>query len=162
MNASSHRFVNHDVDFIDFPCLPIDQRSIRGGRNCENVMRIHSFLVVAALAGIGLASCAGGSGQTSKRLGLTSGPLPTPQPFVTQSRASQPDVYPRIGALPPPRSDQILSMNDRKALEASLLATPGRQPSPEELKARAQANRKVAHKRVSPSQRKHVGFFPPQ
>ena len=94
-------------------------------------MRIHSFLVVAAVAGIGLASCAGGSGQTSKRLGLTSGPLPTPQPFVTQSRTSQPNVYPRIGALPPPRSDQILSMSERKALEASLLATPGRQPSPD-------------------------------
>lgn len=125
-------------------------------------MRIHTFLVVAVLAGIGLASCAGGSGQTSKRFGLTSGPLPTPQPFVTQTRVNQPDVYPRIGALPPPRGDQILSMNDRKALEASLLATPGRQPSPEELKARSQANRKVASKRVPPSQRKHVGFFPPQ
>lgn len=125
-------------------------------------MRIHTFLVVAALAGIGLASCAGGVKQTSTRLGLTSGPLPTPQPFVTQSRYSQPDTYPVIGATPRPRSDRVLSMNERKSLEDSLLATPGRQPSPEELKANAEAKRKSAHKGLPPYQRKHVGFFPPQ
>ncbi len=119
-------------------------------------MRILSIVVVAAVAGIGLAGCAGSSSQLSRKVGVTSGPLPTPQAFVVDSRPPQGQRYLAIGAIPPKRSDPVLSIDERKKLEASLLATPGRKPSPEELKA------KGGKKPVVAARKQKMGFFPPQ
>ncbi len=108
-------------------------------------MRFPSVLVVAALATAVLAGCAGNTVKsTSRTFGLTSGPLPQPQPFVVESRPAPTKVFPVIGTQPPPRSDRILSMSERKSLEAGLLATPGRQATSPERKS---ANKKAANKR---------------
>ncbi|MDQ0393782.1 hypothetical protein [Labrys monachus] len=92
-------------------------------------MRILS-IVVAVVAGSGLAGCAATSRDTAHTFGLTSGPLPQPQPFIVDSRPAGSKVYPIVGTTPPARSDRVLSMEQRKALESSLLATPGRQATP--------------------------------
>ncbi len=123
-------------------------------------MRILSIIVVAVVAGIGLVGCASNSQPVAHSLGLTSGPLPSPQPFVVDSRGAQSALYPAVGVTPPARIDRVLSMSERKTLEASLLATPGRQPSDAEKKAKAKAARKPVP--IAGSKRKHVGFFPPQ
>ena len=93
-------------------------------------MRILSIVVVAALAGPGLAGCAAMSGTEGRYFGLVSGPLPQPQPFVVQTRPAPTKVYPIVGTTPPARSDRVLPVAQRKALESSLLATPGRQTTP--------------------------------
>ncbi|CAM5767376.1 hypothetical protein LMIY3S_02140 [Labrys miyagiensis] len=102
------------------------------------------FLVVvtAAVAALALSGCASDTKQAAHSLGLTSGPLPSPQPFVVESRAAQTPVYPAVGVTPPPRSDRVLNQDQRKALEASLLATPGRQPSPSETAQSGKKKRK--------------------
>lgn len=121
-------------------------------------MRIHLIVVAAAVAGIGLAGCASNSSQAARSLGLTSGPLPTPQPFVVESRPVQREGYMAVGVMPPKRIDRVLTMAERKSLEASLLATPGRQPSPDELKAKAKGGKKP----VVAARKQKMGFFPPQ
>lgn len=121
-------------------------------------MRILSVIVVTVLASTALAGCASNTKQVSRSLGLTSGPLPAPKPFVVDSRSGQADVYPVIGSFPPTRSDRVLSMDERKALEASLLATPGRQPAPDE---KAASGKKGSKKKIA-SNRKAVGFVPPK
>jgi hypothetical protein len=79
--------------------------------------------------------------------GLTSGPLPQPQPFVTESRVRPRDTYPTIGTTPPARSDQVLDKNDRQALEDSLLATPGRAELAAKAAAEKPADKKAGKKR---------------
>lgn len=120
-------------------------------------MRILVLVTTAALAAIGLAGCASDTKQTAHAFGLTSGPLPTPKPFVVESRSAQTPVYPAVGVTPPPRSDRVLSQDQRKALEASLLATPGRQPSPDEKAVKKTG----AKKPVIPAKRQKASFFPP-
>ncbi len=116
-------------------------------------MRILSIILLATLAGSGLASCAGSSVKTTSRtFGLTSGPLPPPQPFVTQSRPGPTRSFPAVGTMPPARDDTLLSVDQRKKLETSLLATPGRKPTP----AKASSKKK---KPVGKPPK--TGFFPP-
>jgi hypothetical protein len=119
-------------------------------------MRIHILFVAATLACIGLAGCASDQ-QATRSVGLTSGPLPAPQAFVVDSRPARHDTYLPVGVTPPARSDTVLSMDQRKALEASLLATPGRQPTPQQ-----QADAKKGPKKKVVSNRKGVGFLPPK
>jgi hypothetical protein len=60
--------------------------------------------------------------------GLVSGPLPEPQPFVVQSRPAGVAAYPAVGGPPPARSDRVLTLQERRALEAQLKAAGGQQP----------------------------------
>ena len=119
-------------------------------------MRIFVLLTTVAMAALGLAGCSGSAKQTASTFGLTSRPLPAPKPFVVESRSVQPNVYPAVGVTPPARADRVLSQQERKALEASLLATPGRQPSPGETAAKKAPARKGA-----PAARQKASFFPP-
>jgi len=114
------------------------------------VMRFLSILVVAAVAGAGLTGCTAGYKKAVHSIGLASGPLPTPQSFVTDSRAAQADTYLPVGVTPPARPDRVLSVSERKDLETGLLATPGRQPSPAELKAKAASATKPVPKKPVP------------
>jgi hypothetical protein len=112
-------------------------------------MRILSVAVITALAGLGLAGCADKTQSSPSRLfGLISGPLPQPQPFVVESRSATPsNTYPVIGTTPPPRDDKVLDMKQRKELEDSLLATPGRQQSADQAAAEDASKKKAAKKR---------------
>jgi hypothetical protein len=118
-------------------------------------MRFLVFVTLATLTATGLAGCAASTNQTAHSLGLTSGPLPTPKPFVVDSRGVVTPVYPAVGVTPPARADRVLSQDERKALEASLLATPGRQPTA------AEKAKKGAKKPVIPVKPVKTGFFPP-
>src|ERR1700744_5107271 len=117
-------------------------------------MRILSIVVVT-LAGLGLTGCAAATaGNTGRYFGFVSGPLPQPQPFVVETRPAKPSsTYPTIGTVPPPRSDQVLPTDQRKALENSLLATPGRAKTPpkdEGKKAKKSAGKKSKAKPKPP------------
>ena len=118
-------------------------------------MRILVVVTTAALAAISLAGCASDTKQAARSFGLISGPVPAPKPWVSASPSPRPGIYPNIGVTPPPRSDRLLNQDQRKTLEASLLATPGRQPSPDETSG------KKSKKAVPAAKRQKASFFPP-
>ncbi|MDQ0468668.1 hypothetical protein [Labrys wisconsinensis] len=72
------------------------------------------------LAALALAGCETTGGPDETMFGLRHGPLPSPQPFVVDSRGAVPPDYPSVGAIPPARQDKVLSVPERKALEDDL------------------------------------------
>lgn len=95
------------------------------------------FCGVALAFGV-LGGCAGDQAPmstNSRMFGLATGPLPPPAPFVEASRHPVADVYPAVGVTPPTRRDRVLSMEERKKLEADLkrYTDPNAKPSANNL-----------------------------
>jgi len=78
---------------------------------------------------LALTGCAATPARTEKVAtmipGLTSGPLPEPQPFVLETRPPETAVYPTIGYTPPPRREKPMTAAETAKMDADLQAAAG-------------------------------------
>ena len=93
-------------------------------------MDVRVRTVLTGAMALALAGCAGGSnGVVASHAalipGLTSAPLPEPQPFVVASRPQQTAQYPVIGYTPAKRKEPAMTQAEADKLDADLQAAAG-------------------------------------
>ena len=79
-------------------------------------------LLAVLSTGVVLAACSSVNPNGPRMFGLVAGEPPPPQPFVVAARPPALGPYPAVGVTPPPRSDRVLTPQERDALEAQLKA----------------------------------------